>query len=124
MEVSLVDYPSITESTSLTVIIEPCQVTQFTGSVLPENSFSYQVQASETTAFTYSFTQVALCDYEQTIEIVDLPAFMSHDESTKQLRIFTDNPQDDGDYTLVVKSTIQDPTNGPMTAEIALQVSV
>ena len=67
----------------------------------------YNIGAPDLTAGLYSFSQVALCNYPETVNLTNLPTFVTHNEVAKD---FTIKKNSDlsllGEYPVTIKSEI------------------
>ena len=93
--VKLVEYPTIKTSTTFTVTIDPCQISNFEGTVSP-TSHSYAVDAALFTGFAYAFTQTNACGYTESIEVGGLPSFVTHNKGSKNFSVETNSLADTG----------------------------
>ena len=89
MKSYLVNYPTIETITDFTVTVNPCQVIDFSLDA-PLSDINYVTGDSEVPSDSYSFTSTPSCGYPVTVEITDLPSFVTHDESGSKFMIFED----------------------------------
>ena len=129
IEVSLANTPTVKEISTITIEINPCQVINFEGTVTPAAT-SYTIDSDELKSFLYLFTQTPTCGYSETIEVVGLPSFMTHNSDTTDFSIFSDKLSDEGKYEVTVISTIEVPedysrgTTKTLTAQVDFTVTV
>ena len=106
--VELLEYPQVTKTASFVVTINPCQVSSFTASVQP-TATSYFIGDAAMTTFALTFQQEINCGYPETIEIVDMPTFVTYDEAQRHFTVFTDDIAHEGVYTITATSSIEVP---------------
>jgi len=130
VQVSLKEHPDVKLVALLTIIINPCQVSSFTGSA-SVSSLDYLLGGETETNFDLDFVQVNACGYAQKLTFIDLPDFMTFSIITKEFTIFTDDLDDTGtQYSLTVINTIEVPKDYTyaesefVTAEVMLKVNV
>ena len=130
VQVSLKEHPDVKLIAPLTIIINPCQVSSFTGSA-SVSSLDYLLGSETETNFDLDFVQVNACGYAQKLTFIDLPDFMTFSIITKEFTIFTDDLDDTGTiYSLTVINTIEVPKDYTyaesefVTAEVMLKVNV
>ena len=76
IEVSLKNYPDIKDVATVTIQIDPCQVNTLVGRVEPATA-TYAIAANEMTSFAYFFEQTNACGYIQTVDVSNMPDFMT-----------------------------------------------
>ena len=129
VEVSLKDFQKIKNVSILTVQVNPCKVLKFEGS-LTDTMLLYTVNTLEAVGPSYWFTQTRSCDYIETIEVQNMPAFVKHDPSAQRFSIFTDDPLSSGTYKINVLSSIKVPddytrsTYTTMTSQVEFTYTV
>ena len=89
----------------MSITIDPCQVTAFTGTVTPANG-SYEAAADAMTSFSYGFEQVNACGYAETYEVTNVPTFVTHNAVDKDFTVFTKDLDHVGSHTITIISTI------------------
>ena len=105
VEISLRETPDVKEVATVTIQIDPCQISSFEGAVTPQ-SLSYAVDAPKVTSFAYLFTQNVACGYDESIEVSGLPEFMTHKPDDRDFTIFTNELSNNGAYEVSVISSI------------------
>ena len=73
VEVSLIGDFLITEVATVTVIINPCQVTELNGKILQTPTIDYPLRTPALEGASYSFVQARECGYDIVIETIGLP---------------------------------------------------
>ena len=108
IEVSLVGDPLIKEVTTVTVIVNPCQVTELIGAIL-EVPIVYPLHTPVMIGALYSFTQTKDCGYVPVIEVIDLPSFVTHNEVDQSFSVESSNPADENTYSISIMATLSVP---------------
>ena len=102
---SLVGDPLIKEVTTVTVIVNPCQVTELIGAIL-EVPIVYPLHTPAMIGALYSFTLTKDCGYVPVIEVIDLPSFVTHNELDQSFLVESVNPADENTYAISLVATL------------------
>ena len=102
------------------IIVETCLVTDFTATVKVVE-LRYNVGAPSLTDGTYAFEETPICGYQQTINLTDLPTFVTHNVPASQ--DFTIPSTTDlsliGEYTVNISGSVCPPTGGMICTSIS-----
>lgn len=120
----------LSDSFTFAVLIEPCIVDSF-HATQAFTEIVYNIGGPGLTGGSYEFGQSPACDYAQAIEVIQLPAFATHNTLTSDFTV----PQNDdlsliGGYEVVIRATISVPTDHTksaftaMTSEIAFTLKI
>ena len=99
IEVSLMGDPLVTESTTVTITVNPCQVTELVGTIM-DSPITYPLYTPAMIGGLYSFTQSKECGYIPLIEVIDLPSFITHNELDQSFSVESSIPADENTYTI------------------------
>ena len=80
------DFETMTSSFDVSVRMQPCQVSTYKGDQITQ-SISQHVGDPAKTDGAYSFMQIPSCGYEETVTIVNLPDFVTHNEGTSDFTV-------------------------------------
>jgi hypothetical protein len=119
--VSLDNYPEVSETASIIVDVEPCEISSFeAGSDI--SSLDYIIGQEEITYDQgFTFTQTNNCVYPETIDVTGLPPFVTYNDADRSFVVDTDAFEDADTYPITVQSTITVPIDqdGNTREEIA-----
>lgn len=110
------DYTKTTFTTmsaeyEFTVFMEPCLVTKYEATRIID-VIIYNVAQLTLTGGDYVFDEEPVCNYPETVTIMNLPTFAMHNEPTSDFTIPQNNDLDlIGEYIVTIKSQIQVPTD-------------
>ena len=100
----------------LLVQIEPCKVSAFEATTMV-TVLQYNVNQATLTDGFYAFDQDPACNYPETITVVDLPPFVTHNELSSDFTIPQNNDLNlIGEYTVTLRSEIQVPDDHTQTS--------
>ena len=77
---------TLTAKAILTVYVNPCEVTEFRELIKIEKIESF-VGNGAMNGGNYEFSQGGVCNYPQTITLINLPSFATHNEINKDFTI-------------------------------------
>ena len=96
---------------NFSIYIEPCLITSY-DSLQTVSSIEYAIGALSLTGGSYAFVQTPECGYDESVTILNLPSFLTHNELSAD---FTVSALSDlsliGEYTITVRSEIMVPTD-------------
>ena len=97
------------------VTIEPCRITDYVGTVRVIE-LRYNIGATDLTDGPYSFDELPVCGYPETVTLQDLPAFVTHNGGPDDFTI----PRNSdlgliGEYTANIESLISVPDDYTMS---------
>ena len=98
------------------ILIQPCLVNTYTDTTTV-SVIEYNIGAPQVTDGFYVFDEDPVCNYPETVTIINLPNFASHSEPSSDFTI----PQNSdlnliGAYTVTIKSEIQVPDDYTKTS--------
>ena len=112
----LVDYPAVQSRFQIfLLLVQPCQVTQLVGQVT-KVPISYSVDTSAVTGGHYIFTQTNACGYPVSIEIGDMPAFVTHDVENQRFSVEEDDKAMVGEYQVTFTGKVEVPNDYTFSA--------
>ena len=121
--------PLIAEHT-FNVLINPCKVVSIDPKVFAAELF-YNINQPTKTGAYYEFEQSPACGYPQTVTILDLPAFVTHNDASSEFTILKSSDGSlVGEYTVTIRSEVQVPddytksTFTPVTGEFQFVIKV
>ena len=90
------------------VTVNPCTILSYTASDKPAD-VDITIGDPMTTSGVYSTLQTPNCGYPETVNVTSLPSFVTHDSSSKNFSFQTSDPNDIGEHTVRLVSTIRVP---------------
>ena len=108
IEVSLMGDPLVRKVAKVTVVVNPCQVTELVRAIL-EVPIAYPLYTPAMIGGLYSFTQTKDCGYVPVIEVIGLPSFTTHNELDQSFSVESSNPADENTYSISIMATLSVP---------------
>ena len=108
-------FTTMSSEHDFTVYVEPCLVSNYSGSKIV-TLIEYLIRDPTLTDGNYAFEQTPACGYEQTVTIINLPTFATHNEADADFTVpETTDINLIGEYIVTVRSEIQVPTDHTKT---------
>ena len=79
-------FTKMTSEQDFTVYIEPCLITSY-DSLQTVSSIEYAIGALSLTGGSYAFVQTPECGYDESVTILNLPSFLTHNEATADFTV-------------------------------------
>ena len=96
----------------MVVTVNPCTINDYTISAQPSDMIISFRNSQETKSQAYGVSQSPDCGYPETIEVINLPHFATHNANQKTFSVTNVDDQDDlGEYTITVLHKISVPTD-------------
>ena len=105
IEVSLMGDPLVRKVAKVTVVVNPCQVTELVRAIL-EVPIAYPLYTPAMIGGLYSFTQTKDCGYVPVIEVIGLPSFTTHNELDQSFSVESVDPADENTYAISLVATL------------------